>query len=286
MDAAPHIPALLAALSLAGFEAGTLTPFDDAGRGGGSKRWTALSDTGFVVRCADTGDDRIQPAETELDWALRFAEHVKVQRPLLAVPIRFESWTATVWEHVVASGEVTGAHAFEHGQVLRRLHDRVSLRGDERFAANDQLSAARRRIDQLCSVDRSTAHVLRTYLTDAETFLEAEGELPNVALHGDSLNHNLLSTTDGLVLIDFDSSSPGPSTVDLATGLLSYRHHLRDEGAVAQFFAGYGPLSFDQRVLDRVVWVKRFRQACTHAARGDDIASRLDELDSLRAILT
>lgn len=276
----PPLPQFHDNLSDAGFPFNEFTVLSGGSDGGGSKRWVAATDTGFVIRCTRTDSKLVQPAENELGWAQRIGEQVAAQRPLHPNPIRFDGWTITIWENLERVRPVGVEDAFEHGRILRRLHDNVTLTSAEEVQGNDQLTAAKRRIEHVAAGNPSLGWVLRSFVNDAEQYLALEAELPNVAAHGDSLNHNLLVTDRGLVLIDFDAAAPGPRTVDLATGVLSYRHHLKDEAAAQKFLTGYGDIRFDPDLLEKVIWVKRFRQACTHAYRGDDVSGRVDELRS------
>jgi streptomycin 6-kinase len=144
-----------------------------------------------------------------------FAEHgIPAVRLLAGVeqPIRVNEHVATVWEVVPSGGRP--ARGRDLGALLRRVHQLPPPPFP--LSTWDPLDDVRRRVDDAEALDDGD----REFLLDccarlAETLVSLEFPLSSTVVHGDAHLGNLISSPDGPVLCDFDSTSLGPPEWDL-----------------------------------------------------------------------
>ncbi|ONI72772.1 aminoglycoside phosphotransferase [Actinosynnema sp. ALI-1.44] len=144
-----------------------------------------------------------------------FAEHdIPAVRlyPGIAQPIRAGEHVATVWDVVPDGGRP--ARGRDLGKLLKRIHSLPPPSFD--LPVWDPLDDVRRRIDDAEDIQDDD----RLFLLDTCDRLHQElaglrYEFPPAVLHGDAHLGNLISSPDGPVLCDFDSTSLGPPEWDL-----------------------------------------------------------------------
>jgi thiamine kinase-like enzyme len=181
-----------------------------------------------------------------------------------------------VWEWV-AGKPLTAEYAREHGRILRVLHEQTPMPAGELLVITDQLESAKLRLEAApASGDKKGLLVL---LDRVEALLAACNEGDIVPSHGDAHDANILLTEEGLVLLDFDTAGPAPRLIDVASGVYSWGLRHNDAAAAREFIDGYGmhELVTDE-ALRTLVWVRRFRAACTRLSWGESLSARLPEL--------
>jgi len=255
-----------------GFECG---PLCSAGPSRKRQVWT---DGAVVIRVSATQDVLRNGVEDELEWARRIGAVVPAQAPL-AGPIQLPGALATIWEWL--DGEpVMPEHAAAHGALLRSLHDHGE-RPPAGYATGDQLDSARMRLSLVGNDELRL--VLAGLVEHAATLLSLADAGRPVLSHGDAHDRNLLVVNGVVHILDFDSAGWAARHVDVASGMYAWRHNHHSEIAVQAFLHGYGPHpDLPASLLNALVWVRRVRATCTRAAAGENVAVRVQELQSTK----
>ncbi len=224
-------------------------------------------------------DWHLQPIEGDTGQAfmgIRAKEKVFIKRntsPFLAALSRENITPKLVWTKRDGNGDVLTAQEWLDGRVLepsevgryeevililRHLHHSKSLKSMLKRVGGKEISA----FDMLLSYAENLPQALRDnpYLT--EVFKYLEDHLPSfdprnyVAVHGDTNHRNwLLSDTNKLYLVDWDSAMLADPAVDVGTILGRYvspvNWHL--------WLEAYG-LRPENSVMDRIHWYAMMHQ--------------------------
>jgi aminoglycoside phosphotransferase (APT) family kinase protein len=160
-------------------------------------------------------------AALEVELAQRLAAF---SSPVAALEPRIEprvferdGFAVTFWTYYAA---MTPDHysPADHADALRRLHggmrkvEIATPHFTERVAAAERLVTNRHQTPALSEGDR---HLLLSTLHSARQQIHSD-ETAEQLLHGEPHSGNLLSTEDGLLFIDFETSCRGPVEFDVA----------------------------------------------------------------------
>jgi hypothetical protein len=192
----------------------------------------------IVARVAPIAE---QVAQFEIGLAQRLAE---TQSPVAALDPRVDprvyerdGFAITLWTHYapVPQGAVSPA---AYASALERLHagmrtlDVRTPHFTDRVAEAQQLVESRSRTPDLPAADRD---FLITALRNLRRAITGRGAAEQL-LHGEPHPGNVLSTTSGLVFIDFETCCRGPIEFDLAHAPeeVSERYAAADEGLLME----------------------------------------------------
>jgi hypothetical protein len=143
-----------------------------------------------------------------------FAEHdIPAVRLLPGVvqPVPASGHLATVWRVVRPGGSPPRGR--DLGGLLHRIH---LLPPPDFLPSWDPLDDVRRRVDDAEAIDEDDRQFLLACCNRlSATLAGLRYELPTAIVHGDAHLGNLISSPDGPVLCDFDSTCVGPPEWDL-----------------------------------------------------------------------
>jgi phosphotransferase family enzyme len=205
---------------------------------------------------AKVGTSHFRDAELEsLARELAVATHlsglgapvVAPARGVRAGPYRWRDLTVTLWEYAEPSGEVALEPA-EAAAVMRAVHEALAVFPGSLPHFDMELADARRllRPERSPTLPDSDRHFLLSVIGEVEKRLGGRVTEPR-ALHGSPHAGNWLRTTQGLLLLDFETACRGPLEWDLAAL----------DGAVAQLFAKVD--------FELVALLRRMRSVCVAA---------------------
>lgn len=204
-------------------------------------------------------------------------------RPLeIKQPVVAEGFLATFWHHEEHIGPPPGPA--ELGPLLRRLHDLPPVPFD--LPTHDPFGGVRRAIGASVAL----AHDDRDWLLGrcealAEAYYErVEFALPYGLVHADAHRGNLIRTSGGFLLCDWDGVCAGPREIDLIPTLQGGRFGLTGRQR-ADFSEAYGydattwegyPVLRDMRELQTLTAV--LRNAHRDRTAREELRHRLDSL--------
>jgi hypothetical protein len=191
----------------------------------------------------------------------------------LAQPIAVEGHLATFWryETVISIGDRDLAAL---GRLIRRLHD-LPPPGISRPIANP-LGSLRADLNGSDAVTAADRQWLLNKAEDLEDqYRQTHWTLGTGLIHGDAHAGNLLHTTSGIVLGDWDAVSNGPRELDLVPTSMSYRYG-RPRAEWDTFCTAYGVKPGDlpglpvlQRLRELQALAAYVRNAADHAYRNE-----------------
>lgn len=168
-----------------------------------------------------------------------FAEHdVPAVRLFAGIeqPIRVGEHVATVWDVVPGGGRP--ARGRDLGALLKRIHRLPPPSFD--LPVWDPMDDVRRRVDDAEDIrDDDRLFLLNTCDRLRDELAALRFALPRAVLHGDAHLGNLISSPDGPVLCDFDSTSLGPPEWDLtpvAVGVARFGEPARTYGEIVRAY--------------------------------------------------
>ena len=153
-------------------------------------------------------------------------------------PVAVGSELATIWVRAEPTGQPPD-HA-DLGTLIRRFHS-LPPPPDGVLPRFDPIGNIRHRLDHADGLGREDRRLLRSLCDEAEAqlagidFAESFGPI-----HGDAHIGNVIHSSAGPVLSDFDSTCIGPRTWDLVPVLLGPRRFGDPPEHVDQFLTAYG----------------------------------------------
>ncbi|MER5649071.1 aminoglycoside phosphotransferase family protein [Streptosporangium sp. NPDC002524] len=204
-------------------------------------------------------------------------------RPLeIKQPVAAEGFLATFWHHEEHIGPLPDP--VELGPLLRRLHDLPPVPFD--LPTHDPFGGVRRAIGESVALDRDDRDwLLGRCEALAEAYYErVEFALPYGLVHADAHRGNLIRTSGGFLLCDWDGVCAGPREIDLIPTLQGGRFGLTERQR-ADFSEAYGydattwegyPVLRDMRELRTLTAV--LRNAHRDRTAREELRHRLDSL--------
>lgn len=175
--------------------------------------------------------------------------------PGIDQPVAADSELATVWVRAESTGE--RADYADLGALIRRFHS-LPPPPDGVLPQSDPIGSIRHRLDHAQGLDREDLRFLRSLCDDVEVQLtEVDFSTSLGPIHGDAHLGNLIRTSEGTILCDFDSTCLGPREWDLVPVLLGPRRFGDSPGHVDQFLRAYG---VDPRPSPRIDVLMRIRE--------------------------
>lgn len=176
---------------------------------------------GVVVRIARPG--QLAAARREVQIARWLAEHnVPAVRalPTLSQPVQTDDRAVTFWEELPAHRHGTPA---EVAGAIRRLHD-LPIPADVPLGVLDPFVRLADRIDAATTLRHQDRGWLRQRLEVLKVrYADLPGGLPSCVVHGDAWVGNVVTTTDGqIVLLDLERCSVGPPEWDLVSTAIKH----------------------------------------------------------------
>jgi hypothetical protein len=169
-----------------------------------------------------------------------FAEYdVRTVRLLAGIeqPIKVGQHVATVWEVVPSGGHQPRGR--DLGRLLSQIHELPPPTFD--LPVWDPLDDVRRRVDDAEALDDDDRQFLLACCERLEgTLADLRFELPTAVVHGDAHLGNLISSPDGPVLCDFDSTCVGPPEWDLTPVAVGVSRFGEPAGTYQEIVRVYG----------------------------------------------
>lgn len=215
-----------------------------------------------LLRLGENALYKVECADLLLRVARPITSRDRVRRSLVAarmlgaqgIPVAQPAALSNVEEPLILSTGIVSAWRFypsapashinfnDFGGLLRNLHDHgpdvASLLDDW-----DPIAPIRRRLLSAAEIGapRPWTDELYHRLNTIEQDLELLDPILSVGIiHGDAHTGNILSTEQGLVIIDLDDLCTGPREVDLIPTLVQLRRFSVTEDDWASFVEGYG----------------------------------------------
>lgn len=251
----------------------------------------AIEPSNIVVRLSRERR-ALHRARTELAVAAYLqSERFPAVRPvdwLSSNPIQLHGWIVTIWHYERPSGEKPSAYFM--GGLLRAFHD-VMRNFQGAVPRLDPMSTTRACLRALLRHKRPDQNDLEWLQERCDQIAQHANHFASYlgerCLHGDFHSGNVINTTRGPILSDFETVSIGPVEWDLVPILVAVRRFGLPDAEASHLFQGYGadprlhtdvtPL-LDARELAMVAWLlqNRFRSTADFQEASNRLRSLRD----------